>query len=282
MLSTGNATVDAIGAINITGNVIPQSWYKTIKKETGKPYLNAIVILADIVYWYRPTEQRDESTGQTVSLKKKFKSDMLQRSYAQIADQFGITKRDATNAIVAIEKLGVVKRHFRKLEVGGMTLNNVLFLELVPSALQALTFPAETGTAATSDTYHPNKGQGTLKLETPSTQTVDTNTKTTQETTPEISTEKKRGKAKAFIPPTREEVAEYIHEMNYGLDPDEFMDKNEMRGWILNTGKPMKDWKAAVRIFERNRKKWQKADSVQTPIMQHTDEEEATPWAFQL
>lgn len=38
---------------NITGNIIPTIWYRTVLKENGKPYLLAIAILSDIVYWYR-------------------------------------------------------------------------------------------------------------------------------------------------------------------------------------------------------------------------------------
>ena len=57
---TGNETVDQISGMEITGNVIPPAWYRTIRKETGKPYLNAIIILSDIVYWYRAIEVRDK------------------------------------------------------------------------------------------------------------------------------------------------------------------------------------------------------------------------------
>ena len=46
--TTGNRTVDRMSRINITGNIIPAAWYKTIRKSTGKPYLNAIVILSDM------------------------------------------------------------------------------------------------------------------------------------------------------------------------------------------------------------------------------------------
>lgn len=67
-------------------------------------------------------------------------------------------------------------------------------------------------------------------------------------------------KRKRFTPPTRDEVAGYIHEMGYGLDPDEFMDSNEMRGWKMRNGKTISDWKACVRTFERNRKKWDADD----------------------
>lgn len=140
---TGSPTVDKMSRLQISGNVIPVSWYKTIRKSTGKPNLNAIIILADIVYWYRAVEIRDEMTGQLIGLRKKFHSDILQRSYQQLADQFGITKRDATNAIVELEKLGVVQRVFRTLEVKGQMVSNILFLDLNVTVLEHLTYPKE-------------------------------------------------------------------------------------------------------------------------------------------
>ena len=119
LFDTGSETVDRMCRLQFTGNVIPSTWYHTIKKGTGKPNLNAIIILADIVYWYRPVEIRDESTGQLCGFKKKFQADILQRNYQQLADQFGITKRDAVNAIVELEKLGEVTRVFRTVSIKG-------------------------------------------------------------------------------------------------------------------------------------------------------------------
>lgn len=140
---TGNPTVDRLSRIRLTGNVIPPSWYRTVVKETGKPYLTAIVILSDIVYWYRAAEVRDEGSGQLLGYRKRFKADLLQRSYQQMADQFGITKRDATNAVVELEKLGVVRRVFRTLTVNGQSIPNVLFIALDVDTLERLTFPEE-------------------------------------------------------------------------------------------------------------------------------------------
>ncbi|MBS4887877.1 MAG: DNA replication protein DnaD, partial [Clostridiales bacterium] len=168
---TGSLTVDCMSRLQISGNVIPVSWYKTIRKPTGKPNLNAIIILADIVYWYRAVEIRDEMTGQLIGLRKKFHSDMLQRSYQQLADQFGITKRDATNAVVELEKLGVVHRVFRTVEVKGQTVSNVLFLDLNVTVLEHLTYPkeAETGTPEARgrcppDTVSPKAGRGVTEI----------------------------------------------------------------------------------------------------------------------
>ena len=63
------AILDAMAEIHITGNITPSIWYKTILRDNGKPYLLAIAILSDIVYWYRPMEMRDERTGGIIGWK---------------------------------------------------------------------------------------------------------------------------------------------------------------------------------------------------------------------
>ena len=140
--STGNETVDAMTSIQFTGNVIPQIWYKQIVRDNGKPHLLAISILADIVYWYRPTEIRDPGTGSFLGFRKKFKGDLLQRSYQQFADMFGESKRTVTEAVIRLESLGVIKRIFRTIDVGGMLYNNVLFIRLNPDKLYEITYPS--------------------------------------------------------------------------------------------------------------------------------------------
>ena len=84
LYSTGNEIVDEVSKINISGNIIPLSWFQTLVSESGKPMLLAIYLLADIVYWYRPKEIRDEESGNLVGYQKRFKADLLQRNYRQI------------------------------------------------------------------------------------------------------------------------------------------------------------------------------------------------------
>lgn len=99
--------------MEITGNVIPLNWFKTITTSNGKPNSTAIMLLSDIVYWYRPKILRDEATGEFIGIKKRFKADLLQRSYRQFSEQFGYSKRQVTEAIKALETLGVIRREFR-------------------------------------------------------------------------------------------------------------------------------------------------------------------------
>ena len=109
---TGNASVDAIATMAITGNVIPATWYKTITTASGKADLAAINILSDVLYWYRPSEIRDEATGDIIAYRKRFSADLLQRSYDQLAEHFGLSKRQAKDAVVRLEELGAVRRVF--------------------------------------------------------------------------------------------------------------------------------------------------------------------------
>lgn len=143
-LTSGNKIVDAMGSINISGNIIPAIWYKTITKENGKPYLLAIVILADIVYWYRPSEVRDQGTGHILGWKKKFSEDILRQSYQYYADLFGESKKTVKTAMDKLERLQVIRREFRTVSYGdGLVCNNVMYVELKPDMLYRLTFPEE-------------------------------------------------------------------------------------------------------------------------------------------
>lgn len=66
---------------------------------------------------------------------------------------------------------------------------------------------------------------------------------------------KKSTRSKPFVKPTREEVRAYCIERGNDIDPDKFYDYYESNGWMVGKSK-MKDWKAAVRTWERNSKQW--------------------------
>lgn len=60
-------------------------------------------------------------------------------------------------------------------------------------------------------------------------------------------------KKKNFIPPTVEEVSAYCESRNNGIDAQSFVDFYTCKGWMVGKNK-MKDWKAAIRTWERGRK----------------------------
>ena len=54
-----------------------------------------------------------------------------------------------------------------------------------------------------------------------------------------------------FVKPTLEEVQAYCKERGNSVDPERFFDYYESKGWLVGKTK-MKDWKAAVRNWERS------------------------------
>lgn len=57
-------------------------------------------------------------------------------------------------------------------------------------------------------------------------------------------------KKQAFSPPSLTEVKSYCSERENNVDPQGFIDFYEAKGWMIGKNK-MKDWKAAVRTWER-------------------------------
>ena len=54
----------------------------------------------------------------------------------------------------------------------------------------------------------------------------------------------------SFIKPTQEDILEYCKERKNNIDPHQFYDFYEAKGWFVGKNK-MKDWKAAVRTWEK-------------------------------
>lgn len=194
-----NQTVKEVGDLKFFGNIIPNIWFKTVTKN-NRPNLLAISLLAEIVYWYRPIEEIDETTGETIGYQKKFAGDMLQKSYDELAKNYNVSKRQITDAIIFLEDISVIKRVFRTVEyANGVKSNNVLFIDLNVDTLRRLTYPdvadasepecesnqnpaeqvAENPVTKNRETYHEKSGEVSPKNVTPITKNRETNTENT-------------------------------------------------------------------------------------------------------
>jgi hypothetical protein len=92
----------------------------------------------------------------------------------------------------------------------------------------------------------------------PNSRDSDSDTEIDSEIEPEIgidserlrSGESKSRTRKRFRPPTVEEVEAYCFERNNKVDAERFVDFYSSNGWKVGKN-PMKDWKAAVRTWEK-------------------------------
>lgn len=64
----------------------------------------------------------------------------------------------------------------------------------------------------------------------------------------------KQKQRKTFTPPTVEEVRQYCQERGNGIDPEQFVNYYQARGWELKPGQKVKDWRACVITWEKNQK----------------------------
>ena len=159
------SAVQQMASLSISGNVVPMQWFKTLTFDNGKPDTNSILILSDIVYWYRPTEIRDERTGAVIGLKKKFSEDLLRKSYADLEIQFGLSSRQLRECLCRLEKKGLIKRVFRTIHSSVGRQNNVMYLQLFPEKVQEITavfpeFPVSQGNSIDPIPLKRDRGAG--------------------------------------------------------------------------------------------------------------------------
>lgn len=139
---SGNPIVDEVGGMKIIGNIIPKEWYKLIKRSNGKAHLLAIIILAEILYWYRPKEKVSNEDG-SVTYERKFADCKYVRvNYEQLGEKFGVSRRQAAEAVEFLETtIKVLKRHLITIKGPNGLLPNVVHIELFPKRLKELTYP---------------------------------------------------------------------------------------------------------------------------------------------
>ena len=153
-MKTNNEVVNKITEMNLVGNMIPQTWYLHIKRQPKpnpnkkgirnhkpKTDLLAVNILADLIYWYKASEYRDETTGKIIGLKKKFKEDKFHQYYDYWADMFGATKRQVQESVRNLEQQGIIKKEIRnKTTFNGKKLTGLTYLEPVPEKIYEITY----------------------------------------------------------------------------------------------------------------------------------------------
>ena len=70
-------------------------------------------------------------------------------------------------------------------------------------------------------------------------------------------------KSSRFIKPTYQEVKNYCNERENNINPEAFIDFYESKGWKVGN-QPMKDWKAAVRTWEKKENRYGNSNNHRT------------------
>lgn len=81
-----------------------------------------------------------------------------------------------------------------------------------------------------------------------------------------------------FTPPTLEEVKAYCLERNNNVDAEKFVDYYTANGWVQGKGKPVKDWKACIRTWEKNSFETPKKKQIVPDYMTEQPKKEVKLW----
>lgn len=82
------------------------------------------------------------------------------------------------------------------------------------------------------------------------------------------------------MPPTLEDISTYIKEIGGKVDPEKFYDHYASCGWVLKGGQKMKDWRAAVRNWERRESDGRKGYNGNSGIDKGTNGEIRQDYSF--
>lgn len=108
--------------------------------------------------------------------------------------------------------------------------------------------------------WHPDACQGMPTPADDANEKTKTKTKAREKAKTKTKAKTKRDRenglgAARFRPPTADEVSAYCAERRNGIDGQAFVDFYAARGWSLSSGVAMKDWRAAVRTWEKRDEK---------------------------
>lgn len=107
----------------LKGNLVHKRWLRTIKNDDGNADVVTIMVLSEIVYWYRPTVKDGLA-------KARYKADILQKDYSDLCNTLNLSKNQVRRAILKLEELGIITRVFRSINHGKTVSHNILYLKL--------------------------------------------------------------------------------------------------------------------------------------------------------
>lgn len=130
--------------MNIQGNIVPAMWYYTVVNDSGKSYMLAIAILADIVSGYQIREKRDDTTGAVIQFEKTPSDEILKRSYLYYQELLNEKHKNVQRAMAFLEKKGIIQRIYRTVQgADGRFKGSMLLLQINLDVLYDITYPME-------------------------------------------------------------------------------------------------------------------------------------------
>ena len=174
-------------------------------------------------------------------------ADSWQFSLKGLAVRLNITERTLSTRIAELRRAGYIKTIWHTNKNGQFEACEWEVYEVpISTASQEnrnAVKPQRGKTATRSDrnAETPQRGKPATTKQIP----IETNTNNKQ-----ILKETNTKGARVFVKPTLEEITAYCQERGNKVDPQTFLDHYDSNGWRVGKN-PMKDWRAAVRTWEK-------------------------------
>ena len=107
---TGHPIVDQIGEIHFEGRLIPHAWrrHPLLRNDAGKTSGCVLDLLADIVYFHRPSQKFDTASGRLLYHYKKFETDRYRIDYAAWCEANGYSDDQVRRAVAFLRSKGII------------------------------------------------------------------------------------------------------------------------------------------------------------------------------
>lgn len=163
-----------------------------------------------------------------------------------------LSKRSLYDRLQKMVKFGILKHYHSKL--GG----SFSYYCVGPNYCNLVSLPSEENFRPYEENFIPLGS----KLPTPRKQTSEplgsklpNKDHSTNNPSSKDPSSKDRFKLQRFTPPSVDDVRQYCYERGNNIDAEAFVDYYTARGWKYGQGRPVVDWKAAVRTWEKREKK---------------------------
>jgi hypothetical protein len=211
------------------GDIVDPAWHRYLRYPLGKPHSQAVVILARIIYMYRPVCENviDKESGlvSEVRFSQKFKADLWQISRQSLADTFGFTLREVDSALITLRKLEVIFTELRSQVVNGVKHSNILYIGLNLPKLKEISTPV-TFERNTSNIESIEVIQQKVK---PISAKSKTNTKTTRKTPLKTTTKaSKYNSSSSSVSPSASKIKINIPESILSMVPENKREDKEL------------------------------------------------------
>src|SRR5688500_59056 len=137
------SVVEETSRLQLVGPLLDRAWFGAhiLRFPNGKPNMNAIIILGDIVSWYRAAHDVDEASGKVIR-RRRFADTKLSIHLESYGERFGLSREQTKDALKFLKDAGLITKEQKAALVDGVPHPNTIYVEPVVEVLREISLKA--------------------------------------------------------------------------------------------------------------------------------------------